>query len=524
MKDKIVLIFGGESVEHDISIITALQVAKNVSKHFETILVYVARNGRWWVADNIDDIKIYQDFDKLAKNARQVSLILGENVLLIKKHRKFVFWTDLSCVLNCCHGRIGEDGSLQGVFRVCNIPQSSADVLSSALCMDKGFMKDICRANNIPTPLYVHYKRADLCKNFNLNFDDNKRKFNTKKPDKKKDKRLNLSNSSILNSGDLNSGDFNSGDTYDAYGAYEVSSFCVEAFDLDKILKRINFPLIVKPANLGSSVAISVCKNRQQLQDALHLAFQFDEKVVVEKLVENLQEFNCACLKFKENFVLSSVVEVRNKGEIYSFADKYLSTGRSSKISVENLKRKKECSSRIEVFSQNNQNLQNNIDLKGDVNLQDDFNIQNTQNLIANENSHFVDSESNRNLQSHENLQNIQKTQNEETNSQYQEVRGSLARKIKNLTEKVYRLFDCCGVVRVDFLYDKKTQQLYVNEINTIPGSLAFYLFKDLPFSELLNCLVSQSFVEFENNKKLIKTFNSDALKTFENISTNIKK
>ncbi len=395
MKKKIALIYGGESVEHDISIITALQVVKSLPPQLDFVLIYIDRTGKWWTADNLDDIKIYEDFRKFAKSLRQVSLVMGENNLFIKKHGKFVYWQKLSAVLNCCHGRIGEDGSLQGVFRACKIAQSSAGVLSSALCMDKALMKDVFIANGIETPEFVCLKKDD----FNASIENQLEEEACHKTDgKTKDERVQMQ-------------------------------------AIQNITEKLEFPLIVKPANLGSSIAISVCKNESELAEAIELSFNFDKKVVIEKLVENLQEFNCACLSYKGDFVLSSVSEVTNKGEIYSFDDKYLSR-----------------------------------------------------------------------------------------ESKNQEVEKELAQKIKDLTEKVYKTFDCQGIVRVDFLFDQKTKTLYVNEINSIPGSLAFYLFKDVTFKELIFAVIEQSLLDEESEEKLIKSFDSDALKTFENVSGKMKK
>ena len=91
-------------------------------------------------------------------------------------------------------------------------------------------------------------------------------------------------------------------------------------------------------------------------------------------------------------------------------------------------------------------------------------------------------------------------------------------------TEKVYCLLDLKGVVRIDFLYDKQTKKLYINEINTIPGSLAFYLFKDISFDEILSATIKQSVVDMEERQKLVRSFDSDALKIFEEVKVVSKK
>ena len=373
MKERILVIFGGKSVEHDISIITAMQVLKQWPKSFDCLPVYIDREGLWWIADNLSEIKIYSSFKRLSKNRKQVTLILGEKVVAVKKGNKFVPQYEVETVLNCCHGNIGEDGSVQGVLKTCAIPTTSSGVTSSALCMDKVFMKDILKANDILSPKYVSFDR------------------------------------------------------------------CTYLQTKEKILKnvanKIEFPLIVKPANLGSSIGISVCHKEGDLEKAVELALMFDDKILIEKLVENLREFNCACFLFKGHFFTSNVNEVRNKKEIYSFEDKYLS--------------------------------------KKDGN---------------------------------------------------REVDKTLSKKVQSLTERVYKLFDCKGIVRVDFLFDEKAEILYVNEINTIPGSLAFYLFKDITFKDLLISMLEESKLDAEREKKLTVSFESNALKIFENVSESLKK
>jgi len=367
MKEKVLLIYGGKSVEHDISIITALQVMNALPEDYEFEFAYIDKKGIWWTAENLKDVKIYSNFEKLASKKRQLSFLLGENILLVKKKNKFVFKDKILSVLNCCHGNVGEDGAVQGMLKTCGIAHTSAGVLSSALCMDKSFMKDILKANEISSPEYIYFTK--------------------------------------------------------------------ENYNKSKLLKKIKLPFIVKPANLGSSIAISVCKDEKDIDDAISLAFEFDQKILVEKLVENLKEFNCACFVYRQECFVSNVNEVTNKGEIFSFEDKYLSSSSST-----------------------------------------------------------------------------------------HEVAQSLAKKIKNLTEKVYRLFDCEGIVRVDFLYDEKLEKLFVNEINSIPGSLSFYLFKDIPFKELIRANIEQSLERMQEREKLVVSFESSALENFENVNVGFKK
>ncbi|MGN1200741.1 MAG: ATP-grasp domain-containing protein [Candidatus Caccovivens sp.] len=365
---KEVVLFGGASVEHDISIITAIQAIRAIGR--EVLPIYIDKKGIWWTADNLQDLKTYENFEKYAKNKKQLTLVLGTNQLLQQKHNKFVEFERIACIINCCHGRIGEDGAVQGLCKVCDIAQTSSSPTTMSLCMDKTFMKDILKANNIASPEYVYF---DICE-----FQQNK---------------------------------------------------------IQKKVTKIGFPLVVKPANLGSSIGISVCRNEKELSKALNLAFKFDKKVLIEKLVENLREFNCACFYYKSQFFTSSVVEVKNKKEIYTFEDKYLTE-----------------------------------------------------------------------------------------NSKTCEADKKLTKKVQIMTEKIYKLFCCQGVVRVDFLFDAKKEILYVNEINAIPGSLSFYLFKGVPFKELLNAFIMQAKLNQTEERKLITTFDSEALKIFGSVGETPKK
>lgn len=373
MKEKIALLYGGVSVEHDISIITAIQTMKFLPAEYSYLPIYIDKEGLWWTGENLENVDIYQNFRRFAKKKKQVSLVLGKDELLVKKGGKFVHFCRISAVINCCHGHIGEDGCVQGVFDCCDIAQTSCDVTSSALCMDKVFMKDILFANSITSPKYFSMHKCEY------------------------------------------------------EGAKEEKHKQIE--------KRLSFPVIVKPANLGSSIGISICQNLEELSDALELAFEFDIKVLVEEVVQNLREFNCACFCFRGEYITSSVNEVKNKTNIFTFEDKYLTE-----------------------------------------------------------------------------------------HSKNKDADKKFAKKVKTLTEKVYKLFDCKGIVRVDFLFDEEEKVLYVNEINSIPGSLAFYLFKDVPFRDLLRAIIEESFSQRDNKRRLLKTFESDALKVFSETKIEAKK
>ena len=370
MKDNVYLFYGGESVEHDISIITAMQVLK-VCK--DLIPVYIGRNGVMHIAKNLDDVKIYSNFHKLAKGVQDVTFVNGKPYLVVKKGGKYSKFLPVSFALLCTHGKFGEDGELQGILESCHIPYSSSNNISCALCMDKIFMKDVFVSRKIPT-----------VKSYPLNYYD-----------------------------------------------YLVGKEKVKK----EIEKEIKYPLILKPARLGSSIGIKVCKTSVELEDAVDFCSKFDNRILVERYLSDIEEYNCACVYMNKELLVSDVQRVENNSQIYSFEEKYL------KNSVKNDKK----------------------------------------------------------------------------------IEKNLKKRIKSLTLKVYNIFNCFGVVRVDFIYDKGKDMLYVNELNTIPGSLAFYLFKDLNFKDLVNCLIEEG-KERKVKEQFVTSYDSEALEVFEKLNLDMIK
>lgn len=347
----IFIIYGGKSVEHDISIITALQVYKTAVKNYDCKLVYIDGKGKWWMGKNLSNPSIYADFDKKCKKKKSVKPIFGEGFLLIGRKKVKPY-----CVILCNHGLNGEDGSLASVMNLLNVPYVSSSILSSAVTMDKVTTKMVLSFNKINSTDFCYVKKGDDLHSLNL-----------------------------------------------------------------------DFPVIVKPANLGSSVGISVCRNLQDFFSAVEIAFEFDDKVLIEKYLENAREFNCACFKYKDKLITSNVIEVK-KGEIFSFEEKYLKEPLSDEKSIDN---------------------------------------------------------------------------------------GPIE-KVLTLTRKVYEIFDCFGIVRIDFLYSNG--ELYVNELNSIPGALSSYMFNE-KFDEILDLLIEEGVRRFNDLNDKNYSFKSNALKLFERLS-----
>lgn len=367
----IAVFYGGKSVEHDISIITALQVMRAMPKGYKMIPIYIMPKGEFVTAANLNDAGIYLDFDKKVQKLRKIVLNLGKNEIFVLKNDKIKEKIKIDCALLCNHGHGGEDGSLQGLLELCEIPYSSSPVDASVITMDKVLTKIFLTNEHILTPSFFHFDKSEY------EFDKNQ--------------------------------------------------------ILRKICDKISFPCIVKPARLGSSVGINVCLNEDVLNDSVEFAFQFDNKIIVEKFVENAREFCCAAIRSGKKIYLSNVTQVY-KNDVYTFEEKYLSSDRKQKDKID----------RDLVF------------------------------------------------------------------------------RIKRLTEKVYEKLGCEGVVRIDFLYCEKENKIYVNEPNSIPGSLAFNMF-DGNFGDFIDLIIKSSTERFDKKREINYTFNSEAIKHFIEMAENQK-
>ena len=281
MKIKVGVFFGGNSVEHEVSIITALQAVENIDKNkYDVIPVYIAKDNKMYCGNFIGDIKQYKNIKDLLHASSQVTLAQRNNkVILLKCNKKFYessVYDYIDIAFPIVHGTNVEDGTLQGYLKMFNLPYVGSDVISSAVGMDKYVCKCLLKENNIPV--------LD-CKCFSL-------------------KDFNDSLENIVT--DIENG--------------------------------IPYPVIVKPVNLGSSVGIKIAKNKEELEDAISDAFSYSKKILVERAIKNLREINCSVVGDYESAEASECEEPVKTDEILSFSDKYLSGGKKmgNKISGNN--------------------------------------------------------------------------------------------------------------------------------------------------------------------------------------------
>ncbi|MEG2859683.1 MAG: D-alanine--D-alanine ligase family protein [Clostridia bacterium] len=279
------VLFGGRACEHDVSIISGLQAADAAEKAgYRVVRTYIGRDGAWFVGDALKDIKGYAQFDP-ARVSRVLPLGEGGKLVLIKypEAKKALFGAGRT-VLDTCdvafpvmHGMNGEDGTLQGMFEMMDVPYTSAGVLGSSVGMDKILMKQLfkgCGLNVLP-------------------------------------------------------GEWVSRDEWE-----KDRLAC-----LDRMEEALPYPMYAKPANLGSSIGISRADDRAGLERAIDVAAAYDRRVLVEKGVSDLREVNCAVLGYAGH-IRASVLEMPVRWDKFlTFDEKYLRSAKGGSKGMASLSR-----------------------------------------------------------------------------------------------------------------------------------------------------------------------------------------
>lgn len=272
MKLKIGVIFGGRTVEHEISIITANQAITNINKEkYEIIPIYISKSGKMYTGEKLLDLKEYRNLEQLIKECEEIVLVNnGEkaNVLRVKNKmfsNNIINSIDLAFPI--MHGTNGEDGSIQGFLEILGVPYIGPDVLASSIGMDKIMMRRLLKEQQIPSLDYVAF--------YSLDYIRNEEKY------------------------------------------------------IKEVEEKISYPVIVKAGNLGSSVGIKKAKNRNQLAEAIEFAMEFSDRIMVEKAIENLKEINCSVIGDMIEAQASICEEPIGSDEILSYTDKYVGNSKT---------------------------------------------------------------------------------------------------------------------------------------------------------------------------------------------------
>lgn len=261
MKLSIGVIFGGRSLEHDLSVLTAIQAMDNINKErYEVVPIYITKDLTFYSGGMLRYIDSYKDFRLIDRYATKVNLI--------NKNGKFILQTtglikrvykEIHLAFPMVHGKYTEDGSIVGYLETLGIPIVGSDIYSSSLCQDKVFTKEVLNGNDIPVVDYVYFSDSDY----------------------KLDKE-----------------------------------------DIFKKIEELSYPLIIKPARLGSGIGIEIVNRKEELESSIEKAMKNDERVLVEEYIADRREFNMAVLLSKGKLI-GSVIEEIIKDEPCNYYDKY---------------------------------------------------------------------------------------------------------------------------------------------------------------------------------------------------------
>lgn len=272
MKTNIAVFFGCRSVEHEVSVISAVQAMRSINREkYDVTPIYVTKSGAMYTGENLFEIENYSNLTELVNNASPVTLIKESGGVFIHFLNSGLFKKQKDIAVHLAfpvvHGTNCEDGTIAGYFEFLGLPYISCDVISAAVGMDKAVFKDVLKSADLPVLDCITVRAREYALN-------------------------------------------------------------IEGVT-KRIVDEIGFPLIIKPVNLGSSVGISKVKNEAELTDAMNLAFSFTDRILAEKAIEDLREINCSVIGDADSCEASVCEEPFMHDEILSYDDKYKGGGKS---------------------------------------------------------------------------------------------------------------------------------------------------------------------------------------------------
>ena len=364
---KVAVVFGGRSCENEISVLTGVFVMNVLDKEaYQLLPIYVGMDGGFYTSPKMFSVETFREGN--CKKFQQIFFDKGTVYAMNKKKGRIKRLFQPDVILNCCHGGLGEGGGISALAAWNHIPLASPDITPSAIFMDKCLTKVVLKGLDIPIVDYIRVNETDYKKR--------------------------------------------------------------GAFLLKRIESRLKYPVIVKPAHLGSSIGISVAHNEEDAKTAIATAFQLDDRILIEKYLPNKMDVNCAAY-FLNGEIFVSEPECAFGEGVYSFEEKYIKRTSDGRVA------------------------------KGG-------NLQNQGGRYA--------------------------------------LNGELRDKIRAYTRTVYKRMDMQGVVRMDFLVSEG--QPYLCEVNTVPGSLAYYLFCErvTDAHTFFGALIEEALKNGDKDKKILST------------------
>jgi D-alanine-D-alanine ligase len=272
----IAVLFGGRSVEHDVSIVTGQQVIDALPKdRYEVVPIYISRDGKWYTGDPLLKLDNFKNADIVNQDG-VVSCVLSPDI----RHHGLILnplagrfskseIKRLDVVFPAVHGSHGEDGTLQGLFELADIPYVGCATMGSALTNDKILTKMVLRQSDVPVLDDIFVSRDDWLTN----------------PD-------------------------------------EI---------IVQITSKFEYPLFIKPATLGSSIGVGRADSELLLRASIDIAANFDRRIIVEPAMTNGIEINCSVMGYGNQFEASVLEQPITWDDFLSFEDKYLSGGEAMK-------------------------------------------------------------------------------------------------------------------------------------------------------------------------------------------------
>jgi D-alanine-D-alanine ligase len=367
-KLRVAVLFGGRSGEHDVSLMSARSVLSVLDlAKYEVTQIGITHEGTWLTGNDVLD-----RFEK-GKTDGLLSVLVSpdpseKGLYVTEGFAGLRKWTDVDVFFPLLHGTFGEDGTMQGLFELADVAYVGAGVVGSAVGMDKGVFKDVMRANNIPVVESILVLRSEIEKDMNA--------------------------------------------------------------VIEKAEKLNGYPLFTKPANLGSSVGITKCRTRSDLQEGLMEAALFDRRVLIERGAGNAREIEISVLG-NDDPVASLCGEVMPSREFYSYESKYIDGTSGLVIPA----------------------------------------------LLSQEVSEYI----------------------------------------RDYAVRAYKAIDCAGMARVDFFVAKDTNQIYLNELNTIPGFTKISMYpklweaSGLPYAKLVDRLIELALERKADRDHTSHTYRSHA-------------
>ncbi len=393
MKINVGVFFGGKSTEHEISCISANQVINALNKDkYNVIPIYISKTGDLYTGHLLYNLENYSSFiNNQDSLLTKVCIYKDGNKTVIKPiNGLFKMNQTIDVAFPVVHGTNVEDGTLAGFLQMLDLPFTSCDVLGGAIGQDKAVMKDIFKAEDIPM--------VDYFVVYNNDFEKDYKKYLT-------------------------------------------------------LAKKIKYPLIAKPANLGSSIGIEIINSDLEFKNKIKECLKYDFKVVVEKMIKNIKEVNISVIGTNEKTKCSVIEEVTNG--FLDFDKKYQPNG---------AKGSKKTGYKISKVSNSSKGM-----------------ASTARKIPA-------------------------------------DITAAQKKTIEETALKVFKILNANGCVRIDYMIDRKTGKVYCNEINTIPGSLAFYLWKEVGLNFEAECdeLIKNALIRYSRRCKKTYSFDTNILDNYK--------